>query len=226
MTTFSASETDMSEPPTTLISAPVAPAVSTSSNGEFKAASTAVLALSSGSSDTPMPTIARPPEPMMVLRSLKSRLTRPGLVMISVMPLMERINTSSATLKALSRGSLGATSSSLSLGTSRTVSANLVSRLRPQSALSVRLRPSTENGMVTTASTRAPASDASLATKGAAPVPVPPPRPQVTKTMSAPEMCLRSSSSASLAASSPMWGSAPAPRPLVHRRPMSILWGA
>ena len=46
--------------------------------------------------------------------------------------------------------------------------------------------PSNLKGLVTTATVRAPSSLARLAMTGAAPVPVPPPRPVVTKTMSAP----------------------------------------
>src|SRR5207249_3684458 len=60
---------------------------------------------------------------------------------------------------------------------------------------------------------------------GAPPVPVPPPRPHVMKTMSAPWTTDRSSSAASRADSSPTWGSAPAPRPRVTRRPSRSLWG-
>src|SRR5438132_687336 len=60
---------------------------------------------------------------------------------------------------------------------------------------------------------------------GAPPVPVPPPRPHVMKTMSAPWTTDRSSSAASRADSSPTWGSAPAPRPRVTRRPRRSLCG-
>ena len=56
----------------------------------------------------------------------------------------------------------------------------------PSSATRVRRRPSNSNGFVTTATTRAPAFLASRAAIGAEPVPVPPPRPAVKNTMSAP----------------------------------------
>ena len=50
----------------------------------------------------------------------------------------------------------------------------------------MRLLPSNRNGRVTMPTVSAPASRASSAMIGAAPVPVPPPMPQVTNTMSAP----------------------------------------
>ena len=46
--------------------------------------------------------------------------------------------------------------------------------------------PSNANGLVTTATVRMPISRAICAMTGAAPVPVPPPMPAVTKSMSAP----------------------------------------
>ena len=64
----------------------------------------------------------------------------------------------------------------------------------PASAwLALRL-PSKANGRVTTPTVRAPSSRASSAMTGAAPVPVPPPLPAVTNTMSAPLRASRSSS--------------------------------
>ena len=59
---------------------------------------------------------------------------------------------------------------------------------RPSSARRARWRPSKRNGLVTTPTVSAPSSRASCAMTGAAPVPVPPPMPAVTKTMSAPLM--------------------------------------
>ena len=61
----------------------------------------------------------------------------------------------------------------------------------PVSAWLARRRPSKVNGRVTTPIVRAPRPLAIRATTGAPPVPVPPPSPAVTKTMSAP---LRTSS--------------------------------
>ena len=120
-TTFWASVTVMSGPPVTFTRAPLASEMSTSRSGELMAMLMASVARSS-SLASPRPIIATPPERMMVLMSLKSRLTRPGLVMISVMPLMERMSTSSATLKAALRGNRGLMDRSLSLGITMAVS--------------------------------------------------------------------------------------------------------
>src|SRR6266571_3680640 len=51
---------------------------------------------------SPSPIIATPPPFIIVLTSLKSRFTRPGFVMISVRPLIDRIRTSSANLNTRS----------------------------------------------------------------------------------------------------------------------------
>src|SRR5690625_6964778 len=56
----------------------------------------------------------------------------------------------------------------------------------PECAWFDRLLPSKEKGLVTTPTVRAPKSFAICAITGAAPVPVPPPIPAVTKIMSAP----------------------------------------
>ena len=64
------------------------------------------------------------------------------------------------------------------------------------------------------------------ATTGAAPVPVPPPRPAVMKTMSAPSSASQIFSVSSTAAWRPTSGLAPAPRPLVSLAPTWIFCGA
>ena len=81
-------------------------------------------------------------------------------------------------------------------------------------------RPSNANGLVTTPTVKAPESLAIFATTGAAPVPVPPPLPAVTNTMSAPHRASSISALFSSAASDPIFGSAPAPRPRVIFSPM------
>jgi hypothetical protein len=73
--------------------------------------------------------------------------------------------------------------------------------------------PSKANGFVTTHTVRAPSSFAISATTGAAPVPVPPPRPQVINTISAHSSASLISSRDSSAAFFPVSGSEPAPRP-------------
>ncbi|MBA7619417.1 hypothetical protein ES703_26756 [subsurface metagenome] len=70
----------------------------------------------------------------------------------------------------------------------------------PSSDIWQRWMPSKVNGLVTTAIVRAPFCLAVSAMIGAAPVPVPPPMPQVINTMSAPETSSLSSSRLSSAA--------------------------
>ena len=89
----------------------------------------------------------------------------------------------------------------------------------PSSANLSRRRPSKRKGLVTTPTVSAPTSRAIWAMIGAAPVPVPPPMPAVTKTMSAPWIASAISLTLSSAASRPFSGFAPAPRPRVISRP-------
>ena len=70
----------------------------------------------------------------------------------------------------------------------------------PASALFMRVLASKRKGFVTTPTVRMPISFAIPATTGEAPVPVPPPIPQVTNTMSAPCIACLSSSELSSAA--------------------------
>src|SRR5712692_1055537 len=93
----------------------------------------------------------------------------------------------------------------------------------PSSAQRMRFLPSKRNGLVTTPTVSAPTSLAMRATTGAPPVPVPPPIPAVTNTMSAPTRWWRSSSSPSSVERRPTSGLAPAPRPLA---PSCTLVGA
>ena len=67
-----------------------------------------------------------------------------------------------------------------------TVSQTSRSTSAPASACARRRVPSKRNGIVTMPTVSAPTSRASFATTGAAPEPVPPPSPAVTKTMSEP----------------------------------------
>ena len=95
-----------------------------------------------------------------------------------------------------------------------------LSSSRPRSACSARRFPSKTKGFVTTPTVRISISLARLAMMGAAPPPVPPPRPAVRKTMSAPWSCCRILSVSSMAALRPFSGSAPTPRPLVSFSPI------
>ncbi len=73
------------------------------------------------------------------------------------------------------------------------------------------------------ATVKAPISAASEARIGAAPVPVPPPRPAVRKIMSAPSRISRMRSVSSSADLRPISGSPPAPRPRVRSSPSCSL---
>mmetsp|Transcript_19069 Transcript_19069/g.50140 ORF Transcript_19069/g.50140 Transcript_19069/m.50140 type:complete len:216 (+) Transcript_19069:1141-1788(+) len=87
-------------------------------------------------------------------------------------------------------------------------------------ACCMRLRPSKPNGLVTTPTVSAPMSLDTSATTGAAPEPVPPPIPAVTKTRSDPRTTFAISSRLSSAAALPCAGLPPAPRPRVEVFPM------
>ena len=78
-----------------------------------------------------------------------------------------------------------------SFGITISVSTSARSCSIPLSACAARRLPSKPNGLVTTPIVSAPSDLAIAATTGAPPVPVPPPSPAVTNTMSAP---LRTSS--------------------------------
>src|ERR1051325_5237799 len=116
--------------------------------------------------------------------------------------------------------------SSRSFGMVMTVSTHSRSASSPASACSARFLPSNLNGLVTTAIVSAPSSLARLAITGAAPVPVPPPRPVVTKIMSAPDNVWMMLSVSSSAAWRPMFGSAPAPSPFVSLWPICSFMAA
>ena len=118
------------------------------------------------------------------------------------------------------------TESRRSLGTTTSVSTLALRRSMPASAFFMRCRPSKRKGLETTPMVRMPISRANSAMTGAAPVPVPPPMPQVTNTRSAPLMKLEISSRLSSAACLPTSGLAPAPRPLVSLSPICTLVGA
>ena len=72
------------------------------------------------------------------------------------------------------------------MGITITVSAASRSASTPERAWPPRRLPSNPNGEVTMPTVSAPTSRAMRATTGAAPVPVPPPSPAVTNTMSEP----------------------------------------
>ncbi len=207
-------------------STPCAPSIDASSSGELIAFCAACTARPSPRAE-PMPINALPAPDMTLLTSAKSRLISPGVVIRSVMPWTPESSTSSADRKASIRLTpMSPSCSSRSLGMTMRVSQHSRSSLMPCSAWAARRLPSKENGRVTTPMVSAPSLRAIDATTGAPPVPVPPPSPAVTNTMSAP---LRTSSISSLWSSAALWptsGAAPAPRPRVSSRPMSSLTSA
>ena len=143
------------------------------------------------------------------------------------MPLTPCSSTWSACLKASRTLTLRSLiDSSRSFGITMRVSTSSRSLAMPSSAELARRRPSNANGRVTTPIVRAPRLREIRATTGAPPVPVPPPSPAVTKTMSAPLMTSSISSAWSSAAWVPTSGLAPAPRPRVSSRPMSSFTSA
>ena len=175
----------------------------------------------------PIPIRADPASCMIVFTSAKSRLMRPGTVMMSLIPWTPWRSTSSTTRKA-SRIEVffWTTSRRRSLGIVMSVSTLALSCSAAFSAMSLRRLPSKLNGFVTTPIVSAPRSFAISATTGAAPEPVPPPRPAVMKTMSESRSASVIFSASSSAARWPIAASPPAPSPRVILSPIRILWGA
>ncbi len=202
---------------------PVAPLIESSSNGLSIAARAASLARSSPLA-LPIPIKAEPACLMIALTSAKSTLTKPGTVITSEIPCTPCFKTSSTMAKASSREVLRSIiCNNLSLGMVMIVSTLSINLSRPCSAISRRCTPSKVKGLVTTATVKAPNSLAISAITGAAPVPVPPPKPQVIKTMSAPDNLDKISCSFSSALLRPRSGSIPAPKPRVVLRPICTL---
>jgi len=164
---------------------PLAPSIDSSSNGE----SIAILAASNvrlSPVPRPMPINAEPAFCMIAFTSAKSTLIMPCMVIRSEIPCTPWRKTSSTTEKASNNDVfLSITCNRRSLGMVISVSTRGCSSDSPSSATFFRRSPSKENGFVTTATVSAPNSLAISATIGAAPVPVPPPSPQVMNTISA-----------------------------------------
>mmetsp|Transcript_12712 Transcript_12712/g.23828 ORF Transcript_12712/g.23828 Transcript_12712/m.23828 type:complete len:267 (+) Transcript_12712:2805-3605(+) len=153
--------------------------------------------------------------------SAKSTFMRPGLIMISEIPTTPCLKISSATAKALFMGvSSGIISKRRSLETMITVSTCSFNLLIACTACVILLFPSKRNGLVTIPIVNAPASLATSATTGAAPLPVPPPIPLVTKQRSHPSTTAAISRRDSSAAIRPTSGFPPAPKPRVAVDPI------
>ena len=156
--------------------------------------------------------MARPLSRMTVLTSFMSTLISPVNVMTSAMPLAAVQRIWSAFAKALRMVWLPNNSRNLSLRMMSKVSTASLMASRPSEACWFLRRPSNWKGTVTMPTVRMPRSLQACAMMGAAPVPVPPPMPAVTKTMlvSFPSRAVNSSK-LSMAAFLPTSGSDPAP---------------
>mmetsp|Transcript_61533 Transcript_61533/g.148197 ORF Transcript_61533/g.148197 Transcript_61533/m.148197 type:complete len:409 (+) Transcript_61533:464-1690(+) len=208
---------DMPALPVIVKTTPLASAMGKSRSGDETAASAASTARV-GPKPRPMPMRALPAPVITARTSAKSTLMRPGLMTMSARPMTPWRMISSAIRKASSMGtSSGTISSSRSLETTMRMSVCSSKRRMAASACSARTRPSKANGVVTTPIVRQPAARARLATTGAAPEPVPPPMPAVTKTMSASLTTALISAADSRALASPTWGLPPAPSPRAVR---------
>mmetsp|Transcript_78666 Transcript_78666/g.190097 ORF Transcript_78666/g.190097 Transcript_78666/m.190097 type:complete len:299 (-) Transcript_78666:177-1073(-) len=204
---------DMSLLPVMVKTTPLAFSIGKSSSGDETAANAASRARVFPK-PRPMPIRAGPAFSMTERTSAKSTLIRPGLTTMSEMPVIPWRRISSAMENASCSGTpSGTMSSSLSLETTIRMSTCCVSSSMASSACCMRRRPSKENGLVTIPTVSVPACLASSATTGAAPEPVPPPMPAVTKTMSTPRTSASISAEASMAAARPTAGTPPAPRP-------------
>ena len=160
-------------------------------------------------------------------------MTSAGKLIRSVIPLILCFNISSAFANASLNPSFTSTIfNNLSLAILISVSTFGYNLLIPFIALCILTLPSNLKGLVTTATVSMPSSLAILATIGAAPVPVPPPIPQVINTISA-FFCVsvsrkraRIASFDSFAALSPISGIAPHPLPPVIFSPIVTLFDA
>ena len=165
---------------------PRAPSIApASSSGDAMAACAASTARRSPLA-VAVPITANPMPCMMAFTSAKSRLMMPGIVMMSEIPCTAWRRMSSAMRNDSKNPAFCATASNFSLGITIIVSTESINSLMPFSPCCILRLPSKAKGLVTTATVSAPISLASDAMIGAAPVPVPPPKPAVTKIMSAP----------------------------------------
>ncbi len=205
--------------------APLASEISTSNKGLSIALITASWALCSVS-DSPIPIKETPPLTIIVLISAKSKLTKPEVVTNSVVPFTAFVKISSAILNAVCKGKFGANSNNLSFGITIKVSTTDCILSKPSIAFSILFWPSTVKGIVTTPIVKAPCFFAIEAITGAAPVPVPPPKPQVINTISELASFFLISDSDSFADSWPILGFDPAPKPWVNSFPINIFESA
>ena len=177
-----------SAPPEMLISTPLAPWIEVSSSSGDEIARWAASMARFSPLATPVPISAMPMPVMIVLTSAKSTLISPGTVIRSLMPCTAWRSTSSAIRNASESGRAPLHEVEQPLVRDRDQGvdrgAQLLDRLvgdrhAPRG-------PRSRTAWSTTATVSAPISEASDARIGAEPLPVPPPRPAVMNTMSAP----------------------------------------
>ncbi len=171
---------------------------------------------------SPLPIRVMPLPTMAALTSAKSTFWQPVLLMMSAMPL-DRLQqhliglfvgflVGDVRIAQLQQTLVGNDDDGVDSSPS-----DFLCPLRPRC---MRFSFSNRKGLVTTATVRMPMVEAWLAIIGDAPVPVPPPIPQVMNTMCAPSRVLMMMSVSSSAACSPISGLEPAPRPLVIFSPI------
>ena len=216
----------ISGPPVMVNKIPLAPSMESSKSGLDTAALAASAALFSPE-PIPIPIKAEPASRIIVFTSAKSTFIKPGIVINSAMPWTPWRKTSSTILKDSNNVVfLSIICKIRSLGMVIIASTLRANCSHDFSAISLLCGPSKANGFVTTATVKAPASFAAAATTGAAPEPVPPPKPQVIKTISASFIVSLISFWLSSAAFLPISGSMPAPKPRVTLFPICNFCGA
>ncbi len=185
------------------------------SSGDFRAFSIAFVTRFSPS-PSPEEMMAVPLSFRVFLTSWKSTLMKHFSEMISEIARAALARVSSAFAKQLNRSMSGYKVVRFSLFMTSSASTYFCISFAPSRAVSIFCSPSKRNGTVTMPMVSTPASLASWATTGAAPVPVPPPMPAVMKTISV--SLSNSSLILSMLASAhcrPTKGSLPAPWPCV-----------
>ena len=206
---------------------PVAPRIVPAPTSGLVSARSAAARARSAPSALPTPSSAVPAPAITARTSAKSRLIRPGTVIISLIPPTAERKTSLALEKAsISSVECPVASRRRSFGIASSASTSAAIASVAASAVSRRRTPSKPKGSVTTPTVSAPSSRAMRATTGAAPEPVPPPMPAATKTMSDPSSAARISSFDSSAAARATEASPPAPSPRVLLSPIRIRVGA
>ena len=220
------STSENSLPPVILRSTFSAPSMLVSRSGLSIAARTASWAAFSPL-PTPIPICATPLSFIIVLTSAKSQFIIPLWVITSMIPWTPWRRTSSASLnESLIVTFLSAIFNRRSFGIVTIASTFSARFLIPSSAFLILWGPSKKKGFVTTATVSTPRDFAASAIIGAAPVPVPPPIPAVTNTISVSFTRFLISSFDSSAACLPISGFAPAPKPLVSFLPILSTVGA